>query len=971
MHFEYKKSGTGGVTLQLVESFRDDGLPRNRLVASLGCMKMPESWHKPLAKAVEAKLRGGTPTLPSSLPKAAAVLLERIMAKVELSSRRKPNENLNVAAEIRASRNVEVPKKVLTSRISFSHDTPLGPYLSGLRLWDYNNLTQRLVNAGLSQQQALVVEAMVLSKMGKPSSGVAFHSDLSMTSLPELLGSKLLNLSPDIIRRTTNKLLDAKPKVMSAMLDIRSGPTDSTRVVMLYHFAWIRFHDSHGDNSQRGADRSGERHNDRPQMVEGVVFDSLGYVVAHKVFLGAQLESKPLPEMVEAMRAEVAEALQPNAFLPLVVVDGGFVSETKIKELHEANLAYIVQESRSAWGKWEAQFALDGFASLPGLPPETEVQAKAIDLPATGNGSWLERVLLCRSWRRKGKSSTPCGKSEPRLLDDLKTLAKRIGGEGVETVAALDQEVQRLCQRHPWASGFYEITTQDADGLPVLSWVERCDRMASNASLPDSLVLRTNYVPLKEAEMWKLHTAWVNFKKLFLSIKGRLALRPADPRLEDLAQSQALLTIMAYQLARKCLRRLNLRSWTSVRRILATHCYRTVILPQPDGSVLRIRRPGEPDAIQARIYQELGVQTVGMLPIYEMTVAPGKPVKCSDEQDEDVGPGVTPSIPGDMEPENIRHSLIESMLQNEASRDVKAANVIYFPFKAEIDSMQVCEKTTNSEVAKQEIAEYKKLLDKIEKYRSPTPLSIQLRHARFYADEHPELIKLANLAIENYMSNKPFDINDIVRFVERNCLYFFDACAVAYLEILHKKRVAIKAESSGIKFVVKQIVFYKLEAYLHDDDERKLLVKIKVSDFAEKHEWLASIWPYLKPLRKPRPQGVNEDRMKRDYYAWRSKIITDVLSQLRLFFSGSNLDRKAFEKTDISALLNKKGYALIATNIGQTRNYYVDLAGEITGNIDGLCDNIKTLMEKYGKWREGDKKFMRSLIAKMETTRSS
>lgn|GEM_PF-5420222 len=969
MYFQYKKSGTGGVTLQLVESYREDGQPRHRVVASLGCLKVPKPWRKPLAKAVEAKLRGKAPEWPSSVPKVAAVLFERIMTKVELSSQRKPSETITPTVAIKASRNREVSEKVLTSRVSCSHDTPLGPYLTGLEFWKKAELTNHLIKAGLSSQQALVVEAMVLSKMGKPSSDMAFHADLSMTSLPELLGAELLNLSPSITRRAINKLLDVKPKVMAAMRDIRACPPDST---LLYHFAWIHFHDGYTDNSRGGADRSGERHNDCPQMVEGVVFDSLGYVVAHKVFLGAQLESKSLPEMVEAMRAEVAQALQPNAFLPLVVVDGGFVSENKIKELHEASLGYIVHESPANCGKWEAQFALDGLASLPGLPPETEVQARALDSPAPEDGSWTERVLLCRSWRRKGKRLAPGDKSEPRLLYDLKALARRARCEIVKTVAALDQEVQRLCERHPWASVIYEITTQDADGRPALSWVERDDRMASSTSRPNSHILRTNCCDLKEVEMWKLHMAWVNFKNVFQSIKGRLALRSAAPRLEDVAQAQTLLTIMAYQLVRKCLRHLNLRSWTSVRRILSAHCYTTVILPRPDGSVIRIRRPGEPDASQARIYQELGVQPVDRLPVYEMTVSPGKTIKCCDEQNEDMGLGMTPSIPGDMEPENVRHSMIENMLLQEASRDEVVMDVKYFPFKAEADIMQVREKTTKSEAAQQEIDEYTKLLKEIGGKTSPTPLSIQLRYAKFYIDEHPELLRNARMAIANCWSKKSFDINEIVRFVERNSLYFFDACAVVYQEILSKKRVAGKAESRGIKFVIKQIVFYKLEAYLNGDDEKKLIVKDKFTLFAEKHEWLASIWPNRgkKQSGKASPQGVTQKRMMRDYYAWRRKIITEALSQLRLFFPGSDIDREAFEKTDISALLREKGYALIAWNIDQTLIYYKDLAGEITGNVDGLCDNIKTLKEKYNKWQKDDKKFIRTLIAKMETTKN-
>jgi len=50
-----------------------------------------------------------------------------------------------------------------------------------------------------------------------------------------------------------------------------------------------------------------------------------------------------------------------------------------------------------------------------------------------------------------------------------------------------------------------------------------------------------------------------------------------------------------------------MRSWPTLRRILQTHCYTTILLPTADGVLHRLRRPGEPGPEQRRIYRALGL----------------------------------------------------------------------------------------------------------------------------------------------------------------------------------------------------------------------------------------------------------------------------------------------------------------------------------------------------------------------------
>jgi len=103
-----------------------------------------------------------------------------------------------------------------------------------------------------------------------------------------------------------------------------------------------------------------------------------------------------------------------------------------------------------------------------------------------------------------------------------------------------------------------------------------------------------------------------------------LSLRPMFHQLAWRVQAHVLITVMAYQLVRLCQSKLERahdgRSWATIRRVLSSHCYATILLPKPDGSVVRVRRPGEPERCQAEIYKALGVRPMSRLSASTMVI---------------------------------------------------------------------------------------------------------------------------------------------------------------------------------------------------------------------------------------------------------------------------------------------------------------------------------------------------------------
>ena len=49
------------------------------------------------------------------------------------------------------------------------------------------------------------------------------------------------------------------------------------------------------------------------------------------------------------------------------------------------------------------------------------------------------------------------------------------------------------------------------------------------------------------------------------------------------------------------------RTWPTIKQILETHCYTTLIVPTVKGPVINIRKGSDPDSDQKSIYQKLNI----------------------------------------------------------------------------------------------------------------------------------------------------------------------------------------------------------------------------------------------------------------------------------------------------------------------------------------------------------------------------
>jgi hypothetical protein len=102
----------------------------------------------------------------------------------------------------------------------------------------------------------------------------------------------------------------------------------------------------------------------------------------------------------------------------------------------------------------------------------------------------------------------------------------------------------------------------------------------------------------------------------FRSLKGDLGLRPNYPQTERRVEGHVWITIVAYHLLcwiQETLRESgDNRRWGTIRRVLQTHCYTTIVVPTKGGKTYRLRKAGVPEELQKAIDEKLNVNWDGL-----------------------------------------------------------------------------------------------------------------------------------------------------------------------------------------------------------------------------------------------------------------------------------------------------------------------------------------------------------------------
>ena len=504
---------------------------------------------------------------------------------------------------------------VLVDRVSTTRTTTLGAELVGLHAWKKLKMPELFASLGFSPGQHAAAFTSIVNRLVSPTSEHGLLQWVPTSSIGDLLGIDL-PANDDQYYRICDKLLSNQETIEQHLRSAISLQFGFQRTLILYDLTNTHFEGLCADNPNALRGNNKQKRNDCPQVVVAVCFDEYGFVLFHKMFAGNTHDAVTLEGMVQELEkmADKANDL-PSDKKPIWVMDGGIATQDNVRFLEERGYRYLVNQSRASRVAYADEFSeYDAFNKLQTRTKlgKSEVSVRRITDPKAENGE----LLLCQSLQRREKELAIISKAEEKLRSDLVNLENRVANGRLTDPEKIQRAIGSLNARHQRVFRYYTVELQGKGKEQKLVWQLKEEEYEAKLELCGCYVLRTNAQTYSDDELWHLYICLTTAESGFKALKSDLGLRPVFHQKETRCDSHVFITILAYQLLRFITYSLSLkgdrRSWQTLRRVLQTHCYNTILLPTASKALHLIRKPGLAESCHRQIYNSLGIDLRGL-----------------------------------------------------------------------------------------------------------------------------------------------------------------------------------------------------------------------------------------------------------------------------------------------------------------------------------------------------------------------
>jgi len=491
-----KKDGKRHAYWALVESYRTEHGPRQRVVAYLG--QLDEKGRLGVQLAAEGK---------QSRQKKLIDDVEPEWVEVDASRVRVENQ------------------------LNFG-----GPWLAlqlirRLGLDDF--LRQTIPGGNEDVPWSLMALVLVICQLCHPSSelNIAEHY-YGQGALADLLGIPAAKVNEQRLYRALDALLPHKGE-LEAFLKSRLGELfDLEYDLLLYDVTSTYFEGEAQANPMARRGYSRDHRGDCKQVCIGLVVSKCGMPLGYEVFAGNRNDVTTLEEIVETMERRYGKADR------IWVGDRGMVSRRNLEFLREGNRRYIMGTPKSMLKQFERELLAEDWKSIrDGLE---------VKLCSTPDGE--ETFILCRSRDRREKEKAMHGRFEARIEEGLKKIEASCRRKKWK-LTTIAQRVGKLMGRNSRAAGLFDVDVKEGPGgRAELVW-RKVDAWRDWAELSEGCyLLRSNVTDWSAEDLWRAYIQLTEAEAAFRIHKSDLRIRPIWHQREDRVLAHILVCFLAYVL---------------------------------------------------------------------------------------------------------------------------------------------------------------------------------------------------------------------------------------------------------------------------------------------------------------------------------------------------------------------------------------------------------------------------------------
>jgi len=438
---------------------------------------------------------------------------------------------------------------------------------------------------------------LVVSRLCNPSSELHIAEHFyRQTAMAELLGVPACKVNEQRLYRSLDVVL---PHKEALEIFLKNGLGEMFQLeydLLLYDVTSTYFEGEAKGNprAQRGYSR--DHRPDCKQVCIALVVSKCGMPIGYEVFAGNRTDVTTLQEIVETMEKRYGKAER------IWVGDRGMMSEKNIRFLKQGKRRYIIGAPKSALKKFQQELLREDWQSI----------RDGLEVKLCPSSDGEETFILCRSRDRREKEKAMHERFEKRIEEGLKKIETSCSKKKCEPVK-IATRVGKLMGRNTRAAGLFHVDVKtEPDGRAKLVW-RKVEAWRDWAQLSEGCyLLRSNVTDWSAEDLWKAYIQLTEAEAAFRIHKSDLRIRPIWHQKDERVLAHILVCFLAYVLWKmlgELCRAAGLGS--EPRRVLAELGKVTVVdvvLPTRAGVEIRKRCVTRPNDHQAILLQRLGLQ---------------------------------------------------------------------------------------------------------------------------------------------------------------------------------------------------------------------------------------------------------------------------------------------------------------------------------------------------------------------------
>ena len=385
---------------------------------------------------------------------------------------------------------------------------------------------------------ASLANVLVISRFCEPSSELHIAEQFYRKSaLSDLLGIPDEDIYDNRLYRALDKLLEHKDDIQKHLKERLGEMFNITYDILLYDVTSTFFEGQASGNPQAKQGYSRDSRPDCKQVCIGLVVTKEGLPLGYEVFEGNRHDSTTVETIIEKMESLYGKSDR------VWIMDRGMASTENLELLEEESRRYIIGTSKSQLKKFEQHLLTQDWKQV-----HEGLEVKLCPSPDGGK----ETFILCRSEARREKERAIHNRFIERLEKGLQKIEKSCVSGRLKKVKIAERRIGRLLERFSRASPMFDIDVKELDGKLDLTWTIH-DSYSDWARLSEGYyLLRTNIKDWTPEDLWKAYIQLTEAEAAFRIHKQDLKLRPIWHQREDRVQAHILVCFLAYVLW-KCL----------------------------------------------------------------------------------------------------------------------------------------------------------------------------------------------------------------------------------------------------------------------------------------------------------------------------------------------------------------------------------------------------------------------------------